>query len=172
MPTEIVNRVANSALVTFDLEQFYHPGPRLVIDLKDHLYEGIILREKDFRAFVKAHDWAQYAGANVALTCTADAIVPTWAYMLLTTHLTEHAHLVAFGDLEALEVALYERALGQVDWAQYRDVKVVLKGCSQYAVPPAAYVLATQHLRPRVASLMYGEPCSNVPLYKKLRPRG
>ncbi|MGB3616916.1 MAG: DUF2480 family protein [Catalinimonas sp.] len=168
---EIVNRVAQSALVTFDLEEYHHPGPRVLLDLRDQLFEGMILRERDFRAFVKEHDWTQYADQNVAVTCTADAIVPTWAYMLVATRLVPYAHLVVFGDLAALEDALYRDALAHVNPDDYRGAKVVVKGCSRYEVPPSAYVEITRRLRPVVASLMYGEPCSSVPLYKQPRPK-
>ena len=171
MTDEIVNRVASSALVTFDLEDYYHHGQRVVFDIKDQLYEGLLLREKDFRAFVKAHDWQQYEGKNVALTCTADAIVPVWAYMLVTTKLQPYAHMVVMGDLPTLELALYQEALKKVDPEQYRDGKIVIKGCGKYPVPDAAYVEIARILGPYVASMMYGEPCSTVPIYKRPRAK-
>ena len=171
MTDEIVNRVASSALVTFDLEDYYHHGQRVVFDIKDQLYEGLLLREKDFRAFVKAHDWQQYEGKNVALTCTADAIVPVWAYMLVTTKLQPYAHMVVMGDLPTLELALYQEALKKVDPEQYRDGKIVIKGCGKYPVPDAAYVEIARLLGPYVSSMMYGEPCSTVPIYKRPRAK-
>jgi hypothetical protein len=164
---QIVNRVANSGLMTFDLEEYYQPGPRVLIDIKDQLFQGLILKEKDFRDYIKAHDWKQYEGAYVAITCSVDAIVPTWAYMLLAIALEPYAKRVFFGSAEALEVALYQERLAQIDWQVFKDAKVVIKGCSKVAVPVAAYVEATNKLRPFAASLMFGEPCSTVPLYKR-----
>ena len=167
--SEIVNRVASSALKVFDLEEYFIPGERVVLDIKDQLYEGIILREKPFREFIKAHDWSQYEEKFVAVTCSEDVIVPTWAYMLLTSVLEPFARTVVFGGLEELETKIYFEALARVDWQQFADAKVVIKGCSKVAVPTAAYVEATRLLRPYAASIMYGEPCSTVPVYKKPR---
>ena len=166
----IVNRVAQSPLITFDLEEYYPEGERVVYDLKDNLFQEMILRERDFRAFVKEHDWTQYQGQNVALTCSVDAIVPTWAYMLLATKLEPHARRVIFGTLETLEAVLFQEALQRVDLGQFRDAKVVVKGCGDRTISPFAYVEITRLLRPVAASIMYGEPCSTVPLYKK--PKG
>jgi len=171
METELVNRVANSGLVTLDLEDFYHPGERLVYDLKDNLYMGLILKEKDFRAFLKEYDWSQYAGKNVAITCTEDAIVPTWAYMLLTLQLQPYANTVVFGSLADLETKLYLDAIARIDPETYRDARVVVKGCSKVPVPTSAYVELTRILRPVVQSLLFGEPCSTVPLYKRSVPK-
>ena len=169
METEIINRVASSGLVTLDLEEYYHPGERIVYDLKDNLYMGLILKEKDFRAFLKEHDWRQYADKNVAITCTEDAIVPTWAYMLLTLQLQPHAHAVVYGSLADLEEKLYFDAIARLNPEAYRDARVVVKGCSKVPVPTAAYVELTRVLRPVVQSLLFGEPCSTVPLYKRLK---
>lgn len=162
----IVNRVARSPLVTLDLEELHHPADRVLLDLKDLLFEGLIIREKDLREFIKDHDWAQYKGKNVAITCSADAIIPTWAYMLLTTHLASIAHMVVFGTLEDLEKALYQKALSEIDLNQYADKKVVVKGCGKFQVPESAYVEITRLLTPVVSSIMYGEACSTVPLFK------
>lgn len=167
METEIINRVAKSGLITLDLEDYYHAGERVVYDLKDNLYMGLILKEKDFREFLKSHDWSQYAGKNVAVTCTEDAIVPTWAYMLLTLHLQPYAHMVVFGSLQDLEEKLYFDAIAQINLDAYRDARVVVKGCSKVPVPIAAYVELTRVLKPVVQSLLFGEPCSTVPLFKK-----
>ena len=164
---EIINKVANSGLVTLDLEDHYHHGERVVYDLKDNLFMGMILKEKDFREFLKSHDWAQYAGKNVAITCTEDAIIPTWAYMLLTLQLEPHTNAVVFGSLNDLEEKLYFDAIARIDVEAYRDVRVVVKGCSKHPVPTAAYVELTRKLQPVVQSLMFGEPCSTVPLFKK-----
>ena len=165
----IINRVAKSPLVTFDLEELHHSGKRVLIDIKDQLYEGLILKEKDFREYVKNVDWSQYKDQNVALWCSADAIIPAWAYMLLTTRLAPYAHIVVFGTLEDLEKALYQKALASIDIDKYRDKKVVVKGCGRYDVPESAYVELTRILTPVASSIMYGEACSTVPLYKKPR---
>lgn len=167
METEIVNRVAKSGLQTLDLEDYYHTGERIVYDLKDNLYMGLILKEKDFRDFLKSHDWSQYAGKNVAITCSEDAIVPTWAYMLLTLNLQPHANLVVYGSVQDLEEKLYFDAIAKIDIESFRDTKLVVKGCSKVPVPTAAYVEVTRLLQPVVQSLMFGEPCSTVPLYKR-----
>lgn len=166
---EIINKVAGSGLVSLDLESYYDQGERVVYDLKDNLYQGLILREKDFRAFLKEHDWSAYSGKHVAITCSEDAIIPTWAFMLLTLQLQPYAGQIVFGDLEKLEERLFYAALDRIDPEDYRDKKVVVKGCSKYAVPTSTYVEVTRRLKPVVQSLMFGEPCSTVPLYK--RPR-
>lgn len=163
----IVNRVAQSALVTFNLEDYYPRGERVAYDLKHNLFQEMILRERDFRAFVKEHDWSQYQDQYVALGCSVDAIVPTWAYMLLVTKLEPYARRVIFGSLETLEVVLFQEALQQVDFTQFQDAKVVVKGCGDLFIPAFAYTEVTRLLRPVAASIMYGEPCSTVPLYKK-----
>ncbi|WP_205503422.1 DUF2480 family protein [Rufibacter psychrotolerans] len=164
---EFVNRVANSGLVTLNLEEYLHPGERMVYDIKDNLFHGLMLREKDFRAFVKEHDWSQYAGKNVAIICSTDAIVPTWAYMLLATKLQPFVNRYVFGDLDALEQALLQDAISKINPEEYHDAKVVIKGCGQIPVPTFAYVEIMQKLLPVVSSIMYGEPCSTVPIYKK-----
>jgi len=168
---EIINRVANSPLITFDLEEYYHKGERLAYDLKDNLFQGMILREKDFRTFIKEHNWEQYQGKNVAVFCSVDAIVPTWAYMLLGIALETYANKVVFGGVENLEQILFEDALAKVDFEQFKDKKVVIKGCSNLPVPTSAYLTLTLKLKPLVTSLMFGEPCSTVPLYKKSKKK-
>ena len=165
----IINRVAKSGLVTLDLEDYYNKGERVLYDLKDNLYMGMILREKDFRDFLKTHDWTQYAGKNVAITCTEDAIIPTWAYMLLTIHIQPHANTVVFGNLEVLEDKLFYDALAAINPADYAGARVVIKGCSKFPVPTSAYVEITRLLQPHVQTLLFGEPCSTVPLYKKAK---
>jgi Protein of unknown function (DUF2480) len=164
---QIINRVTNSGLVSLDLEEYYHAGERVVYDLKDNLFMGLILKEKDFREFLKTHDWSFYTGKNVAIICSEDAILPTWAFMLLTTYLEPYANMMVFGSLIDLEKKLYEDALAKIDYNQYQDARVVVKGCSKVAVPTAIYVELTRILKPIVKSLMFGEPCSTVPLYKK-----
>jgi hypothetical protein len=128
----------------------------------------MILKEKDFRAFLKTHDWSQYKNQFVAVTCTEDAIVPTWAYMLLAIHLEPFAAKIVYGNLEALEQQVWAEILQKINPQDYKDAKVVIKGCSKVPVPVFAYTELSRILRPVAASIMYGEPCSTVPLYKKL----
>ncbi|MDP9047064.1 MAG: DUF2480 family protein [Bacteroidota bacterium] len=163
----IVNKVAQSGLVTLDPASFYPAGERVVYDITGNLFQGLILREKDFREFVKGHDWTQYQNKNVAVTCTADAIVPAWAYMLLANRLAPYAREVVFGDEEVLETVLFIKNIVNMDVEQYRDQRIVLKGCGDVPVPVSAYVELTKRLTPIVKSLMFGEPCSTVPIYKK-----
>ena len=167
---QILNKVASSALVTFDLESFFEPGERILLDIKDQLYEGLVLREKPFREFIKSHDWSQYENKYVAIACSTEAIVPTWAYMLLAIALKPFAKRVVFGSLVDLEIENYRNALSKIDWSSFRDAKVVVKGCSKVDVPVAIYVDVADRLRPYANSMMFGEPCSTVPLFKK--PKG
>jgi len=164
---EIINKVAQSSLISLDLEDYYHKGERVVFDLKPYLYQELILKEKEFRAALKATDFSQFTSKNVAVCCTADAIVPTWAYMLLATYLAPYTNMVVFGDINVLEDALFRDALQRIDYSQYEGAKVVVKGCSKHPVPISAYVEITRRLQPIVSSLMFGEPCSTVPLYKQ-----
>jgi hypothetical protein len=166
---EIINKVANSSLITLNLEDYYHKGERILYDIKQNLFQELILKEKDFRDFVKEHDWSQYEGKNVGIICSADAIVPTWAYMLLTTRLEPYVNIVIFGDLEKLEQALYQSALSQINPEDYRNAKVVIKGCGDLPVPTFAYVEISRILTSVTQSIMYGEPCSTVPIYKKIK---
>ncbi|MBS1527358.1 MAG: DUF2480 family protein [Bacteroidetes bacterium] len=163
----IVNKVAQSGLVTLDPAAFYPQGERVVYDIKDNLFQQLILREKDFREFVKNHDWAQYQGKNVAVTCTADAIVPAWAYMLIANRMAPYARDVVFGDQDTLEAVLFEKAIAGLDLEQYRDQRVVIKGCGEIDIPVSAYVELTRRLTPVAKSIMFGEPCSTVPIYKR-----
>jgi hypothetical protein len=167
MKDEIVNKVSQSGLITIDLEEFYPPGERILFDIKDHLFQGLILREKDFREFIQTEDWNKYKNKYVALTCSTDAIVPTWAYMLLSTKLSPIAKKVVFGNLETLETVLYHEILANIDLNKYKDARIVIKGCGNLPVPKAAFVEITNLLRPVAKSIMYGEPCSTVPLYKQ-----
>jgi hypothetical protein len=164
---EIVNRVASSGLITFDLETYYQSGERIQIDVANQLFQGLILREKDFREFIKGHDWSFYKGKFVAVTCSADAIIPTWAYMLLSSALQPYAREIAFGSLEALEIKIYSKVLQGIDWRTFDGAKVVVKGCSSVEVPAAVYMEVTNFLRPFAASIMFGEPCSTVPVFKR-----
>ena len=162
-----MNKVAQSGLVTLDPASFYPQGERVVYDIKDNLYMGLMLREKDFREFVKGHDWSQYQDKNVAITCSEDAIVPAWAYMLLANRMAPYAREIVFGNAEALETILFLKGLENIDLEQYRDQRIVLKGCGDIPVPVSAYVELTKKLTPVAKSLMYGEPCSTVPIYKR-----
>ena len=166
---EIVNRVANSSLVTLNLEELFPTGEQAEVDLKDLLFQHLILREKDLREFIKIHEWRQYVHKNVAVFCSADAIIPTWAYMLISIALQPYAKLIVFGSREVLTMRLFKDALDHVDWEKFRDAKVVIKGCSDVHVPESAYVEAAARLRPVAASILYGEPCSTVPLYKAIK---
>ena len=169
METEeiITNRVLSSQLLTFNLEDLYVPGERFLYDIKNNLFQDIILKEKDFRKFLKEHDWTQYTGKHVALTCTEDAIVPTWAYMLLAIHLQPFAKNIVFGNLQNLEQQLFQQEFAKLNLEEFRNAKVVIKGCSKVPVPEYAYVEVTRLLLPVAQSLMFGEPCSTVPLMKR-----
>lgn len=169
MEGEIINRVANSGLITFNLEDLFPEGERVLYDIKDNLWQGIALKEKDFRDFVKEHDWSIYRDKYVAINCSVDAIIPTWAYMLLTTKITPFAKKVVFGTLQDLEEQLFEDELSKINIDDYTDGRIVIKGCSDKEVPESAYVRLTALLQPVAKILMYGEPCSTVPLYKKPR---
>jgi hypothetical protein len=166
---EIVNRVASSALEVFDLEDYYPSGTRTQLDLSQWLIEGFLLKEAVFREALKNHDWSQYENQWVALHCATDAIVPAWASILVTTYLVPYAKQVVLGNLGDLEAALYAAILPTLDYAVYQDKPVILKGCSKKPVPESAYIIAIQHLQPYAKSIMYGEACSAVPLFKKAK---
>ncbi|MFN6038574.1 MAG: DUF2480 family protein [Bacteroidota bacterium] len=167
MSEEIINKVAQSGLITIDLEEYYEYGERILIDIKEQLFQGVILREKDFREYLKNENWEKYRDKFVAIHCSADAIIPTWAYMLLAIHLEPFAKKIVYGNLEALETNLYNEKLAGINIELYRDARIVIKGCGNLPVPKSAYVELTRILRPVAKSIMYGEPCSTVPLYKK-----
>lgn len=162
-----VNKVAESGLITLDLEQYYPAGERVVYDMKDNLFQGLILREKELRAFVKEHDWAQYQDKSVAIFCSADAIVPTWAYMLIANKMAPYVKEVVFGSLDTLETVLWNKVLMNIDLESFRNGRIVVKGCADFNVPIAAYLEITKILSPIVKSIMYGEPCSTVPIFKR-----
>lgn len=167
MSESIINKVSESGLITIDPADFYLKGERALIDIKPLLVEEFLLKEKDFRDYVKNNDWSQYVNKFVAITCSNDAIVPVWAYMLLASALQPIASKIVFGSLDDLEVALFKDQLGKFQPEVYRDQRIVIKGCGDIAVPTAAYVELTRLLTPFVKSVMYGEPCSTVPVYKK-----
>lgn len=166
MEQEIINRVANSALEVFDLEDYYSTGIRRQIDLSIWLEEGLLLKEKAFRSHLKSHDWVQYQDQLVAVNCRTDAIIPAWAIILVTLHLSAFAKIIVNGNLEDLETILFQEILSTIDFATFKDKAVILKGCSKKPVPMSAYVMAAQKLQPYAKSIMYGEACSAVPLYK------
>ncbi|MFM8995591.1 MAG: DUF2480 family protein [Bacteroidota bacterium] len=166
MEEVFVNKVANSGLITLNLEDHFPAGERKFIDIKEVLFMGMVLKEKDFRDWVKNHDWLAYQNANVAIGCSADAIVPTWAYMLIASKLSGIAKEIVFGDLQALEAVLWRNALQSLDVESFRDQKMVIKGCGDLPVTAAAYAEITRLLTPLAKSIMYGEPCSTVPVYK------
>jgi hypothetical protein len=167
MPDEILNRVANSKLITLNLEDYYPKGNRVLFDIKDWLFEGFVLREKDFRNQVAEFDWSQFQDAFIALTCSSDAIIPGWAYMLLSIQLEPYAKKIIIGNLEALETSIYQDVLNDLDVSKYEDKPIIIKGCSNKPVPQNAYIMLATKLKPVVKSIMYGEACSSVPLFKK-----
>lgn len=166
MEDVIVNKVAESGLITLDLEEFYPKEPIAVFDLKDHLFMGLILKEKDYREALKNLDWSVYQNKNVALTCSADAVIPVWAYMLTASYLQPVAREVVFGNEDFLHRTLFLKNLSAINAADYSDKRVVIKGCGDKAISETAYVEITKLLRPFAKSIMYGEPCSTVPIYK------
>jgi hypothetical protein len=159
--------VAASALITFDLEKLYQIGTRQSIDLSQWLHQGLLLKEKEFRALLKAHEWSVYRDQFIALHCSTDAILPAWAALLVTTHLQPYARKVVLGTLNDLEVQLFAEEIQLLDISQYKDQPLIIKGCSDKTVPQDAYVQLIAKLQPVVKSLFYGEACSSVPLYKK-----
>lgn len=167
MSGEIVNKVANSGLITLNLEDYYPTGDRCFFDMKNHLFEGLILKEKDFRDFVKSHHWEQYQNQYIAIGCTTDAIIPVWAYMLVCNALAPFATKVVQGDLTQLESILFEEAIAKLNVREFEGERVIIKGCSNKPVPEHAYVCLTQKLSGVVKSIMFGEACSTVPIYKK-----
>lgn len=169
MSEEIINKVANSVLEVFDLEDYYPKGNRTQIDISQWLYEGFLLKEKDFREALKNHDWTQYQDHFVAVYCATDAIIPAWATILVASHLIPFAKYISKGNLSDLETALYQDILSKIDYSKYSDKPIILKGCSKKPVPESAYIMAINHLQPLVKSIMYGEACSAVPLYKKVK---
>jgi hypothetical protein len=168
-PGEIVNRVDRMGVETIDLELYFPEGERVVYDIKNDLWQGLALKEKDFREHIKTNNWEVYKDQHVAIVCSADAIVPTWAYMLLATALKAHASTVVFGDLETLENQLFMQSLTKLKLEDYRDKRVVIKGCGERAISDSVFVELTLRLEGLAKAIMYGEPCSTVPVYRKPR---
>jgi len=167
MSEPFVNKVAESGLITLDLEKFYPKGETAVFDLKDHLFMGLILKEKDFREGLKKLDWSVYQDKNVALTCSADAIIPVWAWMLAASYLQPVSKEVVMGDEKELHRSLYLKNINAIDVNEFADQRVVIKGCGETPIADYVYMEITKKLRPVVKSIMYGEPCSTVPVYKR-----
>jgi len=167
MSDEIKNRVADSKLVTIDLEEFYPPEERILVDIKKWLFNEQILKEIDFRNFVKEHDWTYYQNKYVALTCSADAIIPSWAYLLISVSLSPYAKKFVVGNMELLESVIFQDIINGIPLENYKNKPVIIKGCSKKSIPQTAYSLLISKLFPVANSIMFGEACSNVPLYKK-----
>ena len=167
MDEVFINKVAESSIITLNLEDYYPQGETAIFDIKEYLFMGLILKEKDFREALKNLDTSAYKDKNVALTCTADAIIPMWAYMLVASYLQPVAKQVIFGTEDFLQKTLFLKNLQQINPADYADKRVVIKGCGDLPVTETAYVEITNILRPVAKSIMYGEPCSTVPIYKK-----
>ncbi len=167
MEEVIVNKVAQSSLETIDLEKFYPEGEAKIFDMKDHLFMELILKEKDYREKLKKLDWSVYKNKNVYITCTADAIIPLWAYMLAVTYLQPVAKDVVVGNESFMNEVLLLKNLLKINLKDFEGKRVVVKGCGEKEIPPSAYAEITKILLPVVQSIMYGEPCSTVPVYKK-----
>lgn len=167
MSEPIINKVAESGLITLDLEKWYPKGENVVFDLKNHLFMGLILKEKDFREALKTLDWEPYRDKNVAVTCSVEAIIPVWAWMLVVSYLQPVAKEVTLGDEKELHKTLFLKNLAAIDVNEYLDKRVVIKGCGETPIGDFAYLEITKLLRPVAKSIMYGEPCSTVPVYKK-----
>ena len=164
---KLINRVADSGLITIDLEEVFPKNEKESFDLKDYLFHGLILKEKDFREALKNLDWEKFRGKSVAVFCSAYAIIPLWAYMLAGVYLEPVASGFFFCREEDLDEHIMNEAISRLDISVYQDQRVIIKGCSDKSIPDSAYLEITRRLRPVVKSLMYGEACSNVPLYKK-----
>lgn len=167
MSEPIINKVAESGLLTIDPESFFPKGETAVFDLKDYLFMGMILKEKDFREALKKQDWTQYTGKNVALTCTADAIIPVWAWMLAASYLQPVAAELVMGDEKEIHRQIFLKNISAIDVNEYADKRVVVKGCGETPIEDYVYMEITKKLRPVAKSIMYGEPCSTVPVFKK-----
>lgn len=166
MANEIVNRVANSQLQTIDLEDYYPKGERTIIDIKVWLFHELILKETDFRESLKNHNWSQYQDKYVALSCSSDAIIPSWAYMLISTFLNPYAKKIVVGNLTHLETAIFQEIIANLHIDSFKAKPVIIKGCANKPIPPTAYIQLIEKLQPVVKSIMFGEACSTVPLFK------
>lgn len=164
---KIVNKVAESGIITIDLAEYFPKNELAEFDLKNYLFKGLILKEQDFRTALKETDWTKYQGKNVAIFCSADAIIPQWAFMLVATYLQPMASYFIFGEKKMLEMFLLNQAISKIDVEHFKDQRVVIKGCGEKEIPVSAYIEITRLLRPVAKSIMYGEPCSTVPIFKR-----
>ncbi len=164
----LINRVANSGLITLNLEDFFPEMP-MIFDIKDYLFQGLILKEKEFRKILKTYDWTQYESKALIITCSTDAIIPVWAYMLITSYAKPYASEIFVGEESSFFAEKMKSKIQEIDTSHYDEKRIVIKGCSKKPVPPAAYAELTRILIPYAQSIMYGEPCSTVPIFK--RPR-
>jgi len=164
---EIKNRVAGSKLITLDLEDFYPTGKRVEVDISQFLFQGILLKEKEFRLKIKSYDWKQYQFCYIALTNKNKALVPAWAFMLITTELNAIAKLIVVGNKNELENLIFSNIINEIDVSNYKNRSVIIKGCSKKNIPENSYTQLIQKIQPVVKSIMYGEACSSVPLFKK-----
>ncbi len=167
MSKEIVNRVANSQLINIDLEDFYPEGERVLFDIKEWLFAEQILKEKDFRESVKNHNWKTYQNKYIALTCSAEAIIPSWAYLLITVELSPFAKKIVVGNFDVLEISIFQEIINQIPIEKYINKPIIIKGCSDRSIPETTYTQLISKLLPITKSIMYGEACSNVPLFKR-----
>jgi len=167
MKEEIINRVANSKLITFDLESLYPKGKRLQLDLSSWLQEGLILREKEFRGHLTNLDISLYKDTYTAIYCSTDAIVPAWAFMLVSIAVNRVAKKVVKGSVKDLETVVFSEIIQTLDLSYCKGKSVIIKGCSNLPIPDNAYLLLAQKLQPIAKSISYGEACSSVPLFKK-----
>lgn len=167
MSEAIVNRVSESGLISLDLEEYYPGGEIVLFDLKEYLYKGLILKEKEFREALKNLDWEIYANKYVGVTCSAEAIIPPWAYMLVVTYLQPLAKDVVMGDEKEVCKIIFLKNIHSININDYADQRVVIKGCGEKTIEDFAYMEITKLLRPVAKTIMYGEPCSTVPVYKK-----
>ena len=167
MSKEIINRVANSKIITIDLEDYYPNGQRYLLDIKNWLYKGLVLREKEFRSFVENFEWAKFNDSYVAVFCSSGAIIPTWAYLLIATKLKDNCVMNIVGDLDYLEKHIFSDLIKSIDFSNFNDKSIVIKGCSKKNIPIDAYSQLINRLKPIAKRIMFGEACSTVPLYKK-----
>jgi hypothetical protein len=167
MSKEIINRVANSKIITIDLEDYYPNGQRHLLDIKNWLYKGLVLREKEFRSFVENFDWAKFNDDYVAVFCSSGAIIPTWAYLLIATKLKDNCLMNIVGDLDYLEKQIFSEIIKSIDFSNFNDKSIVIKGCSKKNIPIDAYSQLINRLKPIAKRIMFGEACSTVPLFKK-----
>jgi Protein of unknown function (DUF2480) len=167
MNDPIINKVAESGLITLDPANYFPKGETKLFDLKEFLFMELILKEKDFREALKNLDWEQYRDKNVAVTCSADAIIPVWAWMLAASYLQPIAKEIVMGDEKELHKTIFIKNLSQININEFADKRVVVKGCGETPIGEFVYLELTRLLQPVAKSIMYGEPCSTVPVYKK-----